>query len=89
MKRSRDLGPPLPYPWLLDGGYHRSDFCWLIVLNDDIAPRAKLEACAQFVDRWSEADLLHALRLADGQAGFSLDPTMAELARRLARPAAP
>ncbi|MDQ3430754.1 MAG: hypothetical protein M3467_00725 [Actinomycetota bacterium] len=89
MKRPRDLGAPHPYPWLQDGGYHRADFAWLVVLNDDIAPRGKLKACAEYVDRWSEADLLQALQLANSQPGFALDPTMAELARRLARPAAP
>jgi hypothetical protein len=85
----RDLGPPHPHPWLQDGGYHRSDFCWLIVLNDGVAPRGKLEACREYVVRWGEHDLLQALRLADGQPGFSLDPTMAELACRLARPGTP
>lgn len=90
MKVSHDLGPPYPHPWLQDGGYHRADFCWLVVLADDVAPRSKLEACRQYVDRWSERDLLHTLQLADRQPGFSLDPTMAELARRLARrPATP
>lgn len=80
-----DLGPPFPVPWLQDGGHHRSDFAWCVLLRDDLGDRERLECCALFADRWGEADLLAALRLAWAEPCLPLDPVMAELAGRLAR----
>jgi hypothetical protein len=75
------LPAPHPWPWLL-GSDHRRALAYLLLLDPAVCVADKLARCEEYRDRWSDRDLLAALRIAAGNG--PLEPALGRLLRELA-----